>query len=59
LQKAYVALNYPSGAFPVAERLADEILSLPMFPQLTGRQQSRVVEEVLAFTSSTLQPAGR
>jgi dTDP-4-amino-4,6-dideoxygalactose transaminase len=59
LQKAYTSLNYAQGAFPVAERLAGEILSLPMFPQLTGRQQSRVVEEVLAFASNTLQGAGR
>ena len=59
LQKAYAGLNYGEGAFPVAERLAAEIVSLPMFPQLTDGQQARVVEAVLAFTSTTLQGAGR
>lgn len=51
LQKAYASLNYAPGDFPVAERVAAEILSLPMFPQLTADQQARVAEEILAFTS--------
>jgi len=51
LQKAYASLNYRGGDFPVTERVASEIVSLPMFPQLTEQQQSRVVEEILAFTS--------
>jgi dTDP-4-amino-4,6-dideoxygalactose transaminase/acetyltransferase-like isoleucine patch superfamily enzyme len=57
LQKAYASLNYSVGAFPVAERVASEIVSLPMFPQLTDRQQARVAEEILAFTAKT--PFGR
>ncbi len=56
LQKAYSSLNYALGDFPVAERAASEIVSLPMFPQLTAEQQARVAEEILAFTSKT---AGR
>lgn len=59
LQKAYASQNYQPGAFPVAERLAAEIVSLPMFPQLTEEQQSRVVEEILAFAASSLQGASR
>ena len=51
LQKAYVSLNYSDGDFPVAERVASEIVSLPMFPQLREQQQARVVKEILAFTS--------
>ena len=51
LQKAYVALNYSVGDFPVSERVAAEIVSLPMFPQLTAEQQLKVVEEVLNFAS--------
>ncbi len=51
LQKAYASLNYSRRDFPVAGRVADEIVSLPMFPQLTAHQQARVVEEILAFTS--------
>jgi dTDP-4-amino-4,6-dideoxygalactose transaminase/acetyltransferase-like isoleucine patch superfamily enzyme len=59
LQKAYASLNYERGAFPVAERIATEIVSLPMFPQLTAGQQSRVAEEVMAFSSNSLQGTGR
>jgi dTDP-4-amino-4,6-dideoxygalactose transaminase len=51
LQKAYVSLNYNLGDFPVTEKFSAEIVSLPMFPQLTAQQQSRVVAEILAFTS--------
>jgi len=53
LQKAYASLNYRPGDFPVAERVAAEIVSLPMFPQLTAGQQVRVVEEILTFTLMT------
>jgi dTDP-4-amino-4,6-dideoxygalactose transaminase len=51
LQKAYAGMNYRQGDFPVAEKAAAEIVSLPMFPQLTAEQQARVVEEVVSFAS--------
>jgi dTDP-4-amino-4,6-dideoxygalactose transaminase len=51
LQKAYTGLKYRQGDFPVAEKAAAEIVSLPMFPQLTAEQQARVVEEIVSFTS--------
>lgn len=35
LQPAYHHLGYPAGSLPITERLAQEILSLPMYPQLT------------------------
>ena len=53
LQKAYASLNYSLGDFPSAERAAAEIVSLPMFPQLTVDQQALVAQEILAFTSKT------
>jgi dTDP-4-amino-4,6-dideoxygalactose transaminase/acetyltransferase-like isoleucine patch superfamily enzyme len=59
LQKAYASLNYREGAFPVTERVAAEIVSLPMFPHLTEKQQTRVVEEVQAFASQVMQGADR
>lgn len=52
LQKAYDFLGYHEGDFPVSERLASEILSLPMYPQLQVGQQQRVVHEVLEFVST-------
>jgi dTDP-4-amino-4,6-dideoxygalactose transaminase len=51
LQKAYAFMNYSLRDFPVAGRVASEIVSLPMFPQLTLEQQTRVVEEISAFTA--------
>ena len=44
LQKAYSHLGYKKGDFPVTEKVAEEILSLPMFPGLTGEQVKTVVE---------------
>lgn len=57
LQKAYASLNYCPGDFPAAELVAAEIVSLPMFPQLTADQQARVAEEILAFTSMARKQA--
>jgi dTDP-4-amino-4,6-dideoxygalactose transaminase len=51
LQKAYAALNYSRGDFPVTERVAGEIISLPMFQHLTAEQQATVAEEILVFSS--------
>jgi dTDP-4-amino-4,6-dideoxygalactose transaminase len=53
LQKAYEYLGYKAGDFPVSEMVAPEILSLPMFPQLTAEQQNRVVEHILEFVRLT------
>jgi dTDP-4-amino-4,6-dideoxygalactose transaminase len=50
-QKAYSYLGYTTGDFPVTEKVAPQIVSLPMFPQMTADQQRRVVESVVASTS--------
>lgn len=55
-QKAYESLGYKQGEFPVTEKIAGEIVSLPMFPNLTHPQQERVVAEALAFAQAV--PAG-
>jgi dTDP-4-amino-4,6-dideoxygalactose transaminase len=49
LQKAYVSLNYSPGDLPVAETVATEIVSLPMFPQLSDVQQMTVAKRIHAF----------
>lgn len=46
LSPAYEWLGYRRGAFPVAERLADEVISLPLFPGITDTQLSVVVEAI-------------
>jgi dTDP-4-amino-4,6-dideoxygalactose transaminase len=52
LHPAYRDLGYPEGAFPVAERCSREVLSLPMYPELTDGLIDRVADAVLAFTGS-------
>jgi len=46
LQDAYKFLNLGPGSFPIAEKHAREILSLPMFPELTPAQIEAVVREL-------------
>jgi dTDP-4-amino-4,6-dideoxygalactose transaminase len=48
LTPAMADLGYAQGAFPVAERAAREILSLPMFPGITTAQQERVIDVLLS-----------
>ncbi|MFC4784704.1 DegT/DnrJ/EryC1/StrS family aminotransferase [Nocardioides sp. MAHUQ-72] len=43
LMPAFAHLGMPRGSFPRAEALAEEIVSLPMYPGLTGCQQEKVV----------------
>jgi dTDP-4-amino-4,6-dideoxygalactose transaminase len=43
LQSVYQDLGHPVGSFPVTERVSHEVLSLPMFPELTIEEQQRVV----------------
>jgi dTDP-4-amino-4,6-dideoxygalactose transaminase len=51
-QKAYQHLGYKIGDFPVTERIAREIVSLPMFPQLSYSQQDEVVTAVKEFVGA-------
>jgi len=51
LTKAYEGLGFHHGDFPIAEKSAAHILSLPMFPDLSPVQQERVVTEVLKSLS--------
>lgn len=46
--EAFAGLGYGPGDFPVAEQAAGEILSLPLYPQITGEQQERVAEALEA-----------
>jgi dTDP-4-amino-4,6-dideoxygalactose transaminase len=58
LQKAYQHLGLPAGSFPVAELYSSQILSLPMFPQLTAEQQARVVKVLISYMQRTGEVSG-
>jgi dTDP-4-amino-4,6-dideoxygalactose transaminase len=49
LQACYREWGYQPGSLPVTERVANEILSLPMFPGLTPEHQERVTNGIEAF----------
>lgn len=48
LQTAYADLGYSSGAFPHSEAAAKEVLSLPMYAELTADSQIQVINAVIA-----------
>jgi dTDP-4-amino-4,6-dideoxygalactose transaminase len=49
LQPCFAYLGYKAGAFPETERAASEVLSLPIYPELTQSQLDEVVSTVRAF----------
>ena len=49
LQPLYASLGHKTGDFPHAEHAAQEVLSLPMFPELRSEQITRVAEAVSGF----------
>ena len=58
LQEAYQFLGCKEGSFPVAERCAQEFLSLPMFPELTREQIQAVAAELKACVSGRKPRSG-
>lgn len=49
LSEAYAYLGKKKGDYPIAERYADEVLSLPMYNGMTNEEQSMVIDAVNAF----------
>ena len=49
LQPCFSYLGYRPGSCPVAEQAAHEVLSLPVYPELTAAQRDEVVERVRSF----------
>jgi dTDP-4-amino-4,6-dideoxygalactose transaminase len=48
-QRALASLGYPADAFPESQRAAEEVVALPMFPELTADEQRRVVQAIADF----------
>ena len=57
LQEAYSSLGLQRGTFPIAERCADEFVSLPMFPELQPTQVEYVANEVASWVQSAVAQA--
>ncbi len=49
LQECFAHLGYHEGDFPESERASSDVLSLPMFPELTEEEQDRVVKAIRGF----------
>jgi dTDP-4-amino-4,6-dideoxygalactose transaminase len=54
LQKAYADLGYRKGDFPHSERAAAEVLSLPMYPELSKSAIEQVTQAIRSFSTSAL-----
>jgi len=51
LQPCFADLGYTRGRLPVTERAMDQVLSLPIYPELTEAQQAAVVDAIRRFYS--------
>lgn len=53
LQPAYADLGFEKGAFPIAERIHQEVLSLPMYPGMTSTQADSVIRAIEAAQANS------
>jgi dTDP-4-amino-4,6-dideoxygalactose transaminase len=59
LQECFAALGHQRGDLPASEQAADEVLSLPVFPEMTREEQDRVIAGIAEFCGVAAKPASR
>jgi len=57
LQPALAYLKQPKGGLPVTEHIAEEILSLPMYPELNQALVDRVADTIMKFAPFSADPS--
>ena len=57
LQKCFAPLGYDEGALQVTEKACREVLSLPVYPELTAAEQGTVIDAVAAFCQTKARSA--
>lgn len=57
LQKCFAPLGYEEGALPVTERACREVLSLPVYPELSAAEQRTVIDAVAGFCQTKARSA--
>ena len=55
LQKCFAALGCEEGSLPVTEQVCREVLSLPVYPELTAQEQGRVIDAIETFCKSKIR----
>jgi dTDP-4-amino-4,6-dideoxygalactose transaminase len=56
LQPAFASLGYKKGDFPISENASHEVLSLPVYPELSNEQQDRVIHAIAEFAARRAIP---
>lgn len=49
IQECFADLNYKKGDLPISEEIAEKVISIPIFPELTDTQKDYVIEKIKAF----------
>ena len=57
LQKCFAALDYQAGALPATEQACREVLSLPVYPELTAAEQGTVIDAIAGFCQGKARSA--
>jgi dTDP-4-amino-4,6-dideoxygalactose transaminase len=51
VQECFRYLGYKEGDLPESEKAADEVLALPVYPELTAEQKNYIIQTILEFVS--------